>query len=72
MGFQGQSNSAAMVLSFYLKYSQDGKIWDKYGYRPPVEFTVRISQIERYYFSGLGTETYSKLFKHLRWIVLRK
>ena len=46
MGFQGQSNSAAMVLSFYLEYSQDGNIWDKYGYRPPVQFTVRISQLK--------------------------
>ena len=53
MGFQGQSNSAAMVLFFYLEYSQDGKIWDKYGYRPPVEYIVRISQIQRYHFSHL-------------------
>ena len=60
MGFQGQSNSTAMVLSFYLEYSQDGKIWDKYGYRPPVPYIVSISHIERYYFSELVTETYSK------------
>ena len=61
MGFQGQSNSTAMVLSFYLEYSQDGKIWDKYGYRPPVQYIVRISHTEIYYFSRVGTEAYSEL-----------
>ena len=72
MGFQGQSNSAAMVLFFYLEYSQGGKIWDKYGYRPPVEYIVRISRTKRHYFSGLGAEAYSELFKHMRWIFLQK
>ena len=57
MGFQGQSSSAAMVLSFYLEYSQDEKIWDKHGYLPPVPYTVRIlSRLENFnleYFFGL-------------------
>ena len=42
MSFQGKSNSDAMVLEYYLKYSQDGQTWDTYGYSPPTSRYVRI------------------------------
>ena len=42
MSFQGKSNSDAMVLEYYLKYSQDGQTWDTYGYSPPISYYVRI------------------------------
>ena len=40
MGFQGRSNSDAMVTSYYIKYSLDGQTWDLYGYIPPAQYYV--------------------------------
>lgn len=46
MAIQGKSNSQAIVLGYYIKYSMDGISWDTYGDVPPagyIKFKIRLS-----------------------------